>query len=94
MYAIANLDKTWCVQENVRLFALVDEFAEHMKAKLAVKVCQGFAGWDDPAWRDEIVKNLVAHADGVDKADDGQFVDIANLAMFAWGQCMQAGGQA
>ncbi len=39
--------------------------------------------WDDPQWtREEIKAKMQSHL----ARDEGQMVDIANFAMFAWNQ--------
>jgi hypothetical protein len=62
------------------LNALVDEFAAAMKDRLMVKVWQGWRGWDDPQFEDQLCARLAHEA----AKDDPDHVDVANLAAFLW----------
>ncbi len=76
--------------ETKALEALVDDFAIAMKQKLLRKMREGgcssgpfVISWDDPQWtREEIKAKMQSHL----ARDEGQMVDIANFAMFAWNQ--------
>lgn len=57
----------------------VDAFAEAMKLKLRQKADEGSYGWDDDGWP---VSDIVNALD--DHVKKGDFVDVANFAMFAW----------
>ncbi len=74
--------------ELASLDALVDAFAEEMKAKLREKAQGGYTGWDDPDWavserpldpEDETVWQALHEHVG-----KGDPVDIANFAAFIW----------
>lgn len=74
-------------EEKERLFALVDTFAEDMKARLNQKVNEGYTGWDGDTW--DVFGVLVAEAERARVEPDGatrqrRCVDVANFAMFAW----------
>lgn len=63
------------------LDAMVDSFAEQMKAKLSRKALEGKTGWDDPNWTPDMIKqNLIEHVE----KENGDMVDVANIAMFLW----------
>lgn len=68
-----------------RLFNALNEFTQEMRAKLLLKVREGFTGWDHPANATDLYQQLLAHAAGVPLAK-GQEVHIANFAMFLWFQ--------
>ena len=63
-----------------RLFAVVDDFAEDMKARLSEQAIKGYRGWDDPANYRRILTMMMEHA----SVAAGQEVDAANLAMILW----------
>lgn len=75
------------------LDALVDDFADAMKAKLRKKFLEGKEGWDDPEWPLHVIQaDLIEHA-GVEMHTTGVTlkghevldpVDIANFAAFWW----------
>lgn len=67
--------------EGEAIDALVNAFAETLRAKLHRKMYQGRYGWDDPEWpRDEILARLR------ENLRKGDMVDVAAFAMFAWNQ--------
>lgn len=68
-------------QEVVRLSAVVDGFADAMKARLAEKAHEGYRGWDDFSQMGEIWQAL--RRDARDDRSD-KTVDIANRAMMVW----------
>ena len=70
-------------RELADLNAAVDGFAEAMKAKLAAKAREGWAGWRSPAFDGMIVSRLMSKANLVEY-DRKQAVDIANLSMMLW----------
>ncbi len=52
-----------------------------MHTKLVKKYREGQTGWDDKNWsKEDKIKQIVEHA------MKGDFVDVANIAMFAWNQ--------
>jgi hypothetical protein len=62
-----------------KLIGAVDVFADRMKTKLLNKHKEGKIGWDDPDWPiGDIKKQLIEHI------EKGDFIDVANFAMFAW----------
>lgn len=62
-----------------KLVPVFSEFSREMQTKLAVKLVQGADGWDDPEWTIEMAtKALEAHV------KKGDFVYVANFAMFIW----------
>jgi len=68
------------VQPEVYLLgATVDNFSVEMKEKLIKKYNEGRTGWDDKNWPIEEIKELL-----IDHVKKGDFVDVANFAMFAW----------
>lgn len=70
--------------EERALDALVDAFAEAMKAKLRQKYWRdGHTGWDNPCNRQIIVEKLQEHVRR-EVAGQSQEVDIANLAAMLW----------
>ncbi len=66
-----------------RLNAAVDAFAAKMKAKLAKKAEEGFAGWDaaDPETREALFRKFMAHVESQCNGFD-EWVDLANFCMF------------
>lgn len=67
-------------QERAALCALVDAFAEKMKAKLIEKMDENREwAWADHEWKPpDIIEWLAAH---IEKGDP---VDVANFAAFWW----------
>ena len=62
----------------IKLSKNCEDFSNEMKKKLAEKSREK-GGWDDPDWDIEDIKNqLIKHV------EKGDFVDVANFAMFAW----------
>lgn len=61
------------------LNALVDDFAEQMKARLIVKFKEGKSGWDNDDWlAQDIIDQMIA------QAEKGDPIDTANFAAFLW----------
>lgn len=72
-------------QERDDLAEMVHQFSDAMLSKLLTQQSRGYAGWDDPKFRDNIVGLLIAHVRRA--ALDGeqeQWADIANLAAMLW----------
>jgi len=59
----------------------VDIFAEKMKKRLLEKLDEGFYGWDDVHYKDDIVKKLIHKTARLCNRDVNQGIDIANFAM-------------
>lgn len=75
------------IQEIAGLDNTVQWFASEMKNKLAKKMSEGFAGWDNIEFVDSgtCATNLSALSKKLLDGDTSQAVDIANFAMFiAW----------
>lgn len=68
-------------EEFARLDQAVDTFAQQMKDKLHKKATDGFTGWDDTAFEPIIKGKFIEHAHRLHEGDNGQAVDVANLAM-------------
>ena len=66
-------------EENA-LNALVDEFAKEMKRKLQEKRLEGYHGWDDPEYKEELERLLREHVN----KEGAQMVDVANFAAMLW----------
>ena len=61
------------------LDACADDFNDEMKRKLKKKFMEGKSGWDSENWDiEDIKRQLIEHV------EKGDFVDVANFAMFAW----------
>jgi len=73
-------------EEKAELCARVDLFAAYMKTKLKSKLALGYHGWKDADMREVIENELLYHAAKLVRGDTGQAVDVANLAMFLFGQ--------
>ena len=78
---LAECNHNWFVEETA-LEACVDVFAAELKKRLLHHCKRNFkSGWDDPDWpREEIIKRLKQNA------DEGDMIDVAAMAMFAWNQ--------
>ena len=61
------------------LEACVKHFESSMRNKLNFEYVQGKSGWDDPDWTIEQIKERIR-----EQLDKGNFINIANFAMFAW----------
>lgn len=70
-----------CLSDEIKDNNAVDEFAKAMKHKLALARAKGRSGWDDKdTCSDErLVYLFFKH---LKKANDGNFVDLANFLMF------------
>ena len=63
----------------IALDECADAFNKAMKEKLRKKFLEGKDGWDSEDWEIEDIKlQLINHI------EKGDFVDVANFAMFAW----------
>ena len=71
-------------KECQKLDKAVDEFAEIMKAKLHLKVAQGYSGWNDKKHIQNIRTKLLEHSAKAFAGDNHQAVDVANLAMMLY----------
>jgi hypothetical protein len=71
------------IAEKARLKAAVDLFAGEMFQRLAIKLAEGWQGWDDPSNAEELYRAMLAHGAAIPLAR-GQEPDIANFAMFLW----------
>ena len=67
-------------EEIERLYRVVDEFADEMKARLHEQAIRGYRGWDDPQNYRRMLEMMIEHAE----VSEGQEVDAANLAMILW----------
>lgn len=66
------------------LASVTYRFASRMLDRLIKKAEQGYRGWDDPSYREEIEKKLGTHAAALLAGDSAEAVDVANLAMFLY----------
>ncbi len=68
------------IDEYIKLCDLVDDFAKHMKAKLAYTTFKKERyGWDACEYTIQVAKcDLQKHL------DKGDMLDVANIAMFIW----------
>lgn len=66
-----------------RLNFAVDEFAIEMKLKLWKKMMDGWNGWDESKYTDNIKTKLFQHVDKL-RTGGPQEIDIANLAMMLY----------
>lgn len=68
--------------ERQRLIAAVDAFAAEMKKRLLEKLRDGWAGWREGEYQEEIGERMIYNATRAEKNNDLQsLVDAANLAM-------------
>ena len=70
--------------EYVLLHIACTQFAARMESKLVNKLLQGRSGWNDPDWPIESIKQQM-----IEHIEKGDFVDVANFAMFAWHQQLE-----
>lgn len=71
---------------NADLYSLEDcteTFSQSMMHRLRKIFFEGESGWDDPDWSIDEIKMRIEKKLNEAKTDD-DFIDIANLAMFAW----------
>ena len=61
------------------LEACVKHFESTMRKKLKFEYMQGKFGWDDPNWTIEEIKEKIR-----EQLEKGNWVNVANFAMFAW----------
>lgn len=65
--------------EEQALKNLIHAFTNEMRDRIAEKFKEGRSGWDDPQWTNIDIKKQI-----IEQLRDGNYVDVANLAMFAW----------
>lgn len=66
------------------LASVTYRFASRMFDRLAQKAEDGYLGWDDPDYREEIMRKLEIHAKRLMAGDSSEAIDVANLAMFLY----------
>lgn len=66
--------------EQEALATLMSSFTEAMFNKLVAKMSQGYGGWDSRST--EVVESIKAKL--ADNINDGDWIDVANLAMMLW----------
>ena len=71
-------DEREYLEECERLLSVIGEFATKMFGKLVGKAAEGYRGWDRPANRDMLLRQIREH---VERSD---WVDVANLAAMLW----------
>ena len=64
-----------------KLNQVFDEFTTKMKKRLNKKERDGFTGWDYKALSSEFIERAIRKLNNP-LADEKDFVDVANLAMF------------
>jgi len=78
---IEDADRCTCIEQVITDENAVDIFAEEMKRKLANARQKGRSGWDN---KETCTDTHLAHLfwEHMSKANDGNFVDLANFLMF------------
>ena len=79
-----NRNRATLQKECARLDQAVDIFARMMKNKLHSKAAKGFHGWDDTTFEPIIKGKFIERAHRLHEGDNGQAVDVANLAMMLY----------
>lgn len=70
--------------ESIALDRLVDRFAAKMKQKLQKKRREGYTGWNDPGFVNDLARFLSEHVTTAQR-DPHQWIDVANFAAMLWG---------
>ena len=61
-----------------KLKSTVRNFSAEMEKKVLAKLDEGYSGWDDFHYKEYLMKELLRHS------MKGDYVDVANIAMFLW----------
>ena len=69
-------------REEVLLAKLTDEFRNEMLKQLLFKKSQGWTGWNNKRKMKSLYGGLYRRI--IYNAQRGEWLDVANLAMFAW----------
>ena len=69
-------------REEVLLAKLTDKFRNEMLWRLLIMRSQGWTGWNNKRKMGPIHSGLLPRI--LRNAENGEWVDVANLAMFAW----------
>lgn len=66
------------VEEQNELIEVAVEFNAEMLKKILAKERAGYQGWENPQMAEYLRRQLVEHT------EKGDYVDVANIAMFLW----------